>query len=226
MTPGNPFSAERTSEWVGTPIFTNSPLQRSSELVARDSAGRVRIERVVGKYKIISGAEAGNGAEQKMIRICDPVSHQLIMLDTLNKTGRIIAQNAPNPPNAAGSSVAFCNPKENLFKSPNFQIEELGHKLIEGLDTKGLRITLLHPVGQPGAAGHSNQRELWCSEEMGAVLLEISPSLKEGVKRESKLEKLQRVEPDPSLFQIPADYTLTERVQEHPQMQLNKPAVR
>ncbi len=54
--------------------------------------------------------------------------------------------------------------------------------------------------------------ELWCSEELGALLLLVRQTGTTQTKMEMKLTKIVPGEPDPALFQIPPDYRVVERV--------------
>lgn len=56
--------------------------------------------------------------------------------------------------------------------------------------------------------------ERWCSEELSALVLVITENAKSGSTSTVAMQKIERTEPDPSLFQIPADYAVTESVAE------------
>ena len=94
------------------------------------------------------------------------------------------------------------------MRSSRFRIEGLGQRTIEGFDTLGFKITMLPPGAEDSGTVRS-VRELWCSEELGAVLLEVQPMQRE-MKHETSMTKVERREPDASLFDIPADYTIEE----------------
>jgi len=89
--------------------------------------------------------------------------------------------------------------------------EDLGSQSIEGVLAKGTRTTHIIPAGQIG-----NQQEIdtvdehWYSPELQINVLtrHSDPRTGETVNR---LRNIVRVEPDPSLFQVPADYQITEQ---------------
>jgi hypothetical protein len=219
--PGNPFQAESITSWQGAPTFFNSPLKPSTNFIARDSLGRVRVERSTGKYRIKTSPEAGTDAEQKTITICDPRTHEITVMDNLNKTARIFTIGArPGLLQNSGdaNTSTFCELPAAYQRSSHFQIENLGNKSIDGFAVQGWRITNLGQLGGTNGTQQSmtSARDRWCSEELGAVLLETSSSAKPGIHHEVALTKIKLGEPDPSLFQIPSDYTVTERVPSRP----------
>jgi hypothetical protein len=54
----------------------------------------------------------------------------------------------------------------------------------------------------------------WCSDELSAVVLTFSESSTSESKTSIAMQNIERTEPDPSLFQIPPDYAVTESVAE------------
>src|SRR5271169_5244196 len=89
LVPGNPFHAEIVVTRSGSTELM-SALATAPRSVARDSQGRVRSERVTGKFKHDNGADAGKTVQGRLIMICDPVAQTLTQIDTLNATAKII----------------------------------------------------------------------------------------------------------------------------------------
>lgn len=93
-----------------------------------------------------------------------------------------------------------------------FQLDDLGKRNIAGLQASGVRITRTLP---PGSSGNSLPltfvEERWNSDDYGIYLLDIQDDPQSG---RSSYEVINFVpgEPDPSLFQPPADY----KIEEHP----------
>lgn len=124
----------------------------------------------------------------------------------------------PAPPTAPGQGVAVAGagePTVMLFttgldggREPH--VESLGTQIIEGVSAEGTRATVVIPAGEIG-----NERELeivterWFSPELRTLVLSrhFDPRLGETVYR---LTNIVRAEPSPSLFEVPADYTVTE----------------
>jgi hypothetical protein len=93
---------------------------------------------------------------------------------------------------------------------PKSTSEDLGTQSFVGELAEGTRTTTVFPEGFFG-----NDRpiqsvwERWISKELGLTLLEkhSDPRLGESITRVTSLE---RIEPDPALFQIPPDYIVQE----------------
>lgn len=60
--------------------------------------------------------------------------------------------------------------------------------------------------------------EQWCAPDLQAVILQVS---QEAIREVLELKNIQRVEPDPVLFEIPRDYTIVEKISQP----WSKPAV-
>lgn len=69
----------------------------------------------------------------------------------------------------------------------------------------------------------SSYKDMWCSDQLGAVILQshVAGGATLTNKRDTLMQKIQRTEPNPSLFQIPSDYTILER--DPPGGQLHRP---
>lgn len=93
------------------------------------------------------------------------------------------------------------------------QAEDLGRQSIEGIDAQGVRTTRQMPAIHNGEATTTkNITEMWCSDELGALLVQVRQTGTTQTKMEMKLTKIALGEPDPALFQIPPDYRIVERV--------------
>jgi hypothetical protein len=88
--------------------------------------------------------------------------------------------------------------------------ESLGGQIIEGVPAEGTRVTFTIPAGKIG-----NERpivsvnERWYSPELQTVVLSKNSDPRMG-ETTYRLTNIVRGEPDPSLFQVPADYTVNE----------------
>jgi hypothetical protein len=88
--------------------------------------------------------------------------------------------------------------------------ESLGTQTIEGVQAEGTRVTFTIPAGKIG-----NERpivsvnERWYSPELQAVVLSRNTDPRMG-ETTYRLVNISRAEPDPSLFQLPSDYTVKE----------------
>jgi len=244
--PGNPFQAVETVTVTPKTTFPHMGFFFGPERIARDSQGRVRREKFLGLYDIESMTEAEHRAARRMITICDPVKGLSIRLDTVTKTAEIrhmpvfhesglpAKDGARKPMTACGAPMTPRFGPLSPNPEPSVKIEELGHRVIEGLDTVGYRITRPRLQLPSGGVLPPNVQEEWCSEDLGADILHfmeggasalMSPGVAPGVapgapgtptKREFKLTKLRRTEPDANLFEIPFDYRRIEPVPQSP----------
>jgi len=86
---------------------------------------------------------------------------------------------------------------------------------MEGFQVEGRRITTTWPAGS--AMGNdrpiTSVDETWFSPELHIVVLSKGTDPRNG-EHTRKLVNIDRTEPDPSLFQPPADYTIKENEHE------------
>jgi len=88
--------------------------------------------------------------------------------------------------------------------------ESLGKQTIEGVEAEGTRVTITIQAGKIG-----NERpivtvnERWYSPELQTVVLSKNSDPRMG-ETTYRLTNIDRNEPDPSLFQVPSDYTVQE----------------
>lgn len=228
----NPFQAEYSTNVMSTlqgPTATTSHSGLKS--VARDSAGRVRVVRAAGKYTVKTADGVASEIERQSIWICDPTTATFTVLDTANKSATVNAPHAGIPrliKPGSEQGESFCT---RLFARwehrPRTQIQDLGHQLIFSYDAVGIRIQL-DPLTVAGTESTgSSYSELWCSDDLGAVLQQGSGSESKsgkGFKNQSTMQNIERQEPDPSLFQITSDYTVLQREAESTRSTLVHPA--
>ena len=244
--PNNPFQAVETVTVTPKTPFQHMGFVFGPERIARDSQGRVRREKFLGLYDIESMTEAEHRAARRMITICDPVKGLSIRLDTVTKTAEVrhmhvIPESGPPAKDGARKPVMVCGvpmtPRFGRLSSEpdaSVKVEELGHRVIEGLDTVGYRITRQRIQLPSGGVLPPSVQEDWCSEDLGADILHfmeggVSSLMPPGAgptlgteasvtptKREFKLTKLRRTEPAANLFEIPFDYRRIEPVPQTP----------
>ena len=186
----------------------------TQELVSRDGEGRTRHEEVFDR---IGSLEVD---APKTIFISDPVLKKEYTLNTRDKTftsqPRIDIDALLNTPRSRAEGRSASTEKSNSNSAANAQpsvrrprdirSEDLGEKVLEGLRVKGERLAATFPAGSVG-----NERpleaslETWYSPDLNLFLYRkrIDPRFGEVLYR---LTKIQRIEPDPSLFRIPRGY--------------------
>jgi hypothetical protein len=225
--PGAPYSAQAVTQHVQVLTDGNRITQMTTNIVARDSKGRV--------YREESLPALGNGNVEPphLVLIEDPVAGQHITLDSNSKTAIKIATAqmkkadeaaARNgvPPlnasirvffNAAGSGQTSQTIMATKVKADEEKAAttDLGTQTIEGVAAQGTKITRTIPAGDMG-----NElpivitTETWFSPELKVLVMSKSSDPRMG-ETTYKLTNLSRSEPDPMLFQVPADYVVKEQ---------------
>src|SRR5882724_1437251 len=218
---GNPFQAEVKQSFLNHNSALARTIAAGPERVARDTQGRLRIDRSLGKFKVQDPAGAETEEERHLITICDPVKGESISLDTMNKTATVQKVNIHflSPSTATGVEVStFCSRELRMgFNFPGSQTENLGHRTIEGMDAQGVLTKRQMPSSISNGTTTqvkeiTSQSEVWCAEEFGAVLLRVSGTEERGMTHTTAMVGIQHGEPDDSLFQIPPGYRIVERV--------------
>jgi hypothetical protein len=217
---GAPYSAEEVTERVqtladGTHITQPSPTLK----IYRDSEGRTRTEHSL--LARAANGQPGRTEAPAVITIIDPVANVMYTLTTTDKVARKLNLQAPESvrapqPGVPGGSSAFAHvgpPPGPSHETPEAALpkttqEKLGSQTIEGLPVEGTRSSTTWPIGSRG-----NDRpitavnETWRSPDLGVVVLSKDNDPISGDSTR-KLINITRGEPDPSLFQPPADYTV------------------
>jgi hypothetical protein len=166
-------------------------------MVARDSRGRIYEERWLLAPK---GSE--DQSQMNVIQIADPVAHTLYNCFTLQKPHRCalekfaeLALTSYRPPVLASGPLANNQGTRNH--------EDLGKRLIEGIETVGTRDTVDYNAGVMGSdQPFSIWREFWQSPQIGVNLYSevANPSVGKQV---FTLSDVLLSEPDPRLFDLP-----------------------
>ena len=229
-TPGQPFSADVIDETDRFLADGNHIHRENHGRIFRDSQGRTRNETELGNY--------APGARPILhVMISDPVEGRFILLNpeqktaTINNFGKRISDpglGSPAQPanNAAGSGApaaaaaqpGLVQPLRNLRAASGTQApgklqishEDLGSTEIEGFTVTGTRYTRTIPAGEMGNdQPMTTTNERWFSPDLKMDLLNKSESPESG-KHVRKLVNIRMGDPDPLLFQVPADYTVKE----------------
>jgi hypothetical protein len=226
---GAPYSAEVVTQHVQILADGNRIEQTTTGSVARDSSGRVRRDEALP-------ALAGAGEAPHMIMIDDPVAQVHWTLDAQTKTatkmpmppmppgkpGMMFGLGMPAPPvaMAGGTRTYFATTSAGPATSFSTTIKadpgevgktDLGTQPVEGVPAQGTRITRTIDAGQMGnALPIVITTETWFSPELKVLVTSKSSDPRIG-DTTYKLTNIQRTEPDPALFQVPADYTIRDQ---------------
>lgn len=207
-----PYSADGVTQTTQVLGDGNRIEQSTTQKLYRDSEGRERREETV----LATGALAQTTMPH-VVTILDPVENVLYTLDTEQHTAR--RSNGAGfvrvftPPGTIGKPSQFYYVADgNVYTAADAAgvgKEDLGSKTIEGVAAQGTRTTETIPAGQIGNVLPINiVDEAWYSPElkMNVLTTHSDPRTGETV---YKLMNINRAEQPKSLFEPPADYTVT-----------------
>jgi len=211
---GQPFSAEFVNENVQTLADGSHVTQDDAAIrVYRDSFGRMREE--CSKYPHMAGARSASQAAM-MVHIIDPVARVRYVVDTEKKVTHRQAL-LTGAEAKAGVEQPYVKPPAQPpeRKAPETSVEKLEPQTIEGVQAEGRRATTTWPPGSRigNEAALTGVVETWESRELQVILLVKTTDPRAGEQTE-KLTNLSRMEPDPMLFQPPAEYTIVDEKEE------------
>lgn len=229
---GAPYSATITNESVQTLADGTHITQSSSGTTSRDSQGRTRQDAPLPALGNLSATDAPH-----LVFLQDPVAGASYTLNLTEKTawkgpapppgagapGMMLSTNTffvhsasgaplpptPPPPDAPAASTMLIQ-KRLAESEGDVTTENLGSQTMEGVQVTGVRTTQTIAVGKIG-----NDRpitivtEVWTSPELKMIVLSKRNDPRMG-EQTFKLTNIQRGEPDPSLFVVPADFKITE----------------
>lgn len=224
----NPFAAQRVSTSVTRSADGKEHTTQLFESLARDSAGRIRIEKS-GSFK--------PGTQSQQVELSTRDGGKIVTTEALLQTvvlifefpdckvtqllpGMRIARTIQHP--IPRHVEPRKRPYSSLFMSglgrntPPVRFDDLGYKEIEGIPAHGVKTT--HLGNENGALSGQPIKsfEIWASDDLAAVLLRVVTDLKKGSDGTTRLVDIKREEPDPSLFQIPAGYTVNPTPEQMP----------
>jgi len=219
---GAPYSADQVTEHVQTLADGNRIVNTTTTKVYRDSQGRTRTETSLP-------AVPGGPPPPVMITVHDAVAGVTYLLNAEDKTAqKIVAPSAsvqgqtgqelpplpppPPPPGSPGTMgpMAIVAARADLTSKANDRSQDLGSQTLEGVTVTGTRITSTIPAGAIGNEQPiETTSERWFSPALQVVVKSIHTDPRIGQTTES-IQNLNRAEPNPSLFQVPGDYAVTE----------------
>ncbi|HEY3767290.1 MAG TPA: hypothetical protein VGN44_01345 [Candidatus Angelobacter sp.] len=221
---GQPFSADTVEETDQTLADGNHIHRESHGKIFRDSQGRTRTE--FDTMNLVTGTSSITH-----VFIMDPVEGRTISLD-LELKAAIINHFKSHSANAGSGTTA--KPSVSMAAAPNRATalaastgyvggglaelgkrssEDIGTMTVEGFTVTGTRTLLTMPAGSMG-----NDKpiittiEHWYSPDLKMVLLNSSENPESG-KNLYKLINIHSGNPDPLLFQVPADFEVKENPQ-------------
>jgi hypothetical protein len=204
---GAPFSADVVSQSTlfladGTPVT-----RETRGKLFRDSAGRTRSETE------LEGPVAAVAA-RRIITIVDPVQGTSTVLDVAAKSATVFFLSSVPP--VTTNNVKLMTPlpagraSVKHLMPPGF--EDLGEMMMEGFAVTGTRRAGASAASTAKGALSNVVTESWFSKELKVDLL-VTRQGPQSVNRTTRLTNITPGEPDPTVFQIPADYTVRDSSQ-------------
>lgn len=200
---GAPFTANFSTQTSQT-LSDGNHIQRSTTgTFARDSQGRTRRDMTLSAI----GPWATSGKPRQVSMINDPVTGTHYILDPDKKIA-----NQLGPHGGKGKGHKHAGPggpaRGSKQDDANVTTTALGTQTISGVAAEGTRTTRTIPAGAMG-----NEKpiiitvERWYSADLQTVVKSTRSDPFMGDKV-TQLTDIKRAEPDASLFQVPADYTI------------------
>jgi hypothetical protein len=195
---GKPFSGSDSVDWTRNLEDGGVVAMHADAKLARDSQGRIYRENV-SRFP----ANSGRKSHVNEIMIMDPIAHTKTTCEVAARHCNITSYYAP----ASVSTKPYGTFGDD---KPSVSRESLGNDLIDGLDVVGTRETLTIGTGMDG-----NSQPLTVVEEgWYSPDLEVNLSITRKDPREGTVVvhvvDLSRSEPDPALFEVPTNYTVSD----------------
>ncbi|HUA60754.1 MAG TPA: hypothetical protein VML19_18460 [Verrucomicrobiae bacterium] len=217
--PGGPGGPQRTvtgAPYSAVEVTTSQRVLANGNVISnqrqtnlyRDSQGRMRTETTVSNRP---GNRQSNASQtpRTIVSIHDPVAG---VNRTIDDTNRVVHETSVRPQFRGNNTAAPANrPRWNGQQrpaDPNVKTEDLGIQTVSGVTAHGTRITRTIPAGAMGNAQPiQTVREVWTSTDLKVDVLTKVTDPRSGT-TVTQLTNINRAEPDPSLFQAPAGYTV------------------
>jgi hypothetical protein len=235
---GAPYSATISNETTQTLEDGSHITQRMNGDVARDSQGRTRQDAPLPAIGNLSATNAPhlvfiqdpvaqvsytldltNKTAQKMAIPSLPSSGAMVSGATGAETaGPVFMMQLQNGQAAASAMPPTLPPNATIMMqkavmiddSAQVSTEDLGSQTMQGVAVTGTRTTRTIPAGQIGNdAPISIVTEVWMSPELKTVVYSKRSDPRIGVQT-FQLTNITRAEPDPSLFTVPAGFSIAD----------------
>ena len=231
---GAPYSAEAVTDVVQHLADGNRIVRQNKAQISRDGQGRTRREQGFAMFGPLVNGPRGN--EMRNVQISDPTTGTMVMLDLNSRTahrmpgaprmmmGNRIAMGGANtnagvnvqkfefavPPSHEASGGVMVNRVDAISTMPGETpvAESLGTQFMEGVAVEGTRTTLTIPAGQIGNELPIHVvSERWFSPDLKVLVMSRQSDPRFG-ETTYRLTNINRSEPPPQLFEIPADFTV------------------
>lgn len=204
---GFPYTAEEVT--ATTQTLADGTKITSHELTRRyqDSQGRTRRESF--------GTQMGSAQPPNSpwgVMIFDPAAGVYYTLNPRDHAALKSEEFHQVVPPSRQTTAASPNPTPRPPAPPRPTIEDLGAKMMDGIEVSGSRTTTTIPAGAEGN-DHPLQiiRETWYSPDLRLTMMDATNDPRKG-ETVMRVTELSRDEPPADLFRVPADYTIEEQV--------------
>lgn len=229
---GIPYSAEEVSDRTQT-LGDGTHITQKTQITKRyrDSEGRTRFER-----PMFMGTNTAF-EDLTVVEINDPVSGYRYVLDTYNRVAHRFS-----PPEKANEPARYTQEARPVSQAtapapvrqapaavpprttnPEMSTESLGTQIIEGVSAEGKRVTRTFPIG---AVGNDkpivDSWETWFSPELRVTVLSKDSDPRSG-EQITRMQNINRSEPDPALFRPPLDYQLVDENSDRVEIKVVRP---
>lgn len=181
----------------------NSFQRKTTALIARDLQGRIHNE-----SREVLPISSTREPALLLIHIYEPDTRLNTFLNPANHIAR--QSTLPNPPRTAPPNNWAQQEVAGVPESSNAKFEDLGTKVLEGIDVHGYRRTLTVSAKNGGTGEPLTiTDEYWYSEEFHLNLLATHNDPRTG-KLTLAVTHISRDQPSPELFEVPATYKLVD----------------
>jgi hypothetical protein len=197
---GQPYSATQVHRTVRKLADGTTITHAGHHFVARDSAGRVRVE-----MRMANGQNGG--PDTVLVFVSDPVARTVTTFMIGPKVNKLASvAKMPEERKQAVAAVPVAATHESARPQPVVTSEDLGIKTLQGLPVSDVRTTTIVPAGRSGNdAPITKTREVWTSQDLKLVMKEQWEDPRSGEKT-VELDDFSRSEPDAALFHAPKGY--------------------
>lgn len=201
--PNAPFTATLATEWARPTPDGGTITLVNQRQIARDSQGRLYEQR---------WALVPKGGDVKSImtwiQVADPNQKTVYNCNVIRQTCDLLAYN-PAPDLAAAQPAIPRGPVRNARDS--IDVENLGTRIVAGMDTVGTRVTT---TLAPGTIGNdrpvTRTTESWRSEPLAINLISVRTAPLTGTQTFT-ITELDANPPDPQLFQPPDGFRIVDK---------------
>ena len=208
---GAPFSADVVKESTQVQADGMPARQETHGKMFRDSLGRTRSETELESS--VAGAEP-----KRYVTIVDPVQQLSIVLDVAAKKATVFhlpvsTAMSANELKLVAKAQAAHHGRAGHSATNSDGPEDLGAMVLEGFSVTGTRRAHANEASAAKDKPQNAITESWFSAELKIELLSTT-QVSQSVTRTTKLTNIVPGEPDPTLFQAPADYAVQENSQQ------------